>query len=131
MEHNINNQINLNNLNKNVNLDLLKWISLVVIAETVAQYNIKESLIKKSNMRFIFAIFGYTFVCLFLRQIYSNKGAVGITNVIWSIFSIVSILMIGIIFFHETLNKYDMFGIILCIIGLYFIYVKGHRTNNE
>ena len=128
MEHNINNQ---NNINKNVNLDILKWISLVVIAETIAQYNIKESLIKNSNICFIFAICGYAFVCLFLRQIYSNKGTLGITNLIWSIFSIISILMIGIIFFHEKLNKFDMFGIILCIIGLYFIYVKGHMSKNE
>ena len=115
--------------NKNVNLDLIKWIFLVVIAETTAQYNIKESLIKKSNMRFVFAVCGYAFVCLFLRQIYYHKGAVGITNVIWSILSIVSILLIGIVFFHETINKYDMFGIVLCIIGLYFIYVKGHATS--
>lgn len=84
--------------NKNVNLDLIKWIFLVVIAETTAQYNIKESLIKKSNMRFVFAVCGYAFVSLFLRQIYYHKGAVGITNVIWSILSIVSILFIGIVF---------------------------------
>jgi multidrug transporter EmrE-like cation transporter len=117
------------NINKNVNFNLIKLISLVVIAETFAQYNIKESLIKNSNIRFVFAIFGYAFVCLFLKQIYLNKGTLGITNLIWSIFSIISILMIGIIFFHEKLNKYDMFGIVLCIIGLYFIYVKGHMSN--
>ena len=126
MEHNIN---NIGEENKTVNLDLIKWILLVVIAETTAQYNIKESLIKNSNMRFIFAICAYAFVCLFLRQIYFHKGAVGITNVIWSILSIVSILMIGILFFHETINKYDIFGIVLSVIGLYFIYVKGHTSN--
>ena len=125
MEHNIN---NISEENKTVNLDLIKWILLVVIAETTAQYNIKESLVQKSNFRFFFAICAYAFVCLFLRQIYFHNGAVGITNVIWSILSIVSILIIGIFFFHETINQYDMFGIVLSVIGLYFIYVKGHTS---
>ncbi len=125
MENNIiNNDDNKNNLN----LDIIKLIFFVVISESIAQYNIKESLEKQSNLRFGFAIFAYVFVCLFLRQIYNNKGAIGITNVIWSILSIVSILIVGIVFFHEKVNNWDLLGIFFAIMGLYFIYVKGHPS---
>jgi multidrug transporter EmrE-like cation transporter len=111
-----------------LNFDIIKLIFFVVISESFAQYNIKESLEKQSNIRFIFAIFAYVFVCLFLRQIYNNKGSIGITNVIWSIFSIVSILIVGIVFFHEKVNNWDLLGIFFAIIGIYFIYVKGHLS---
>ena len=111
-----------------LNFDIIKLIFFVVLAESIAQYNIKESLIKKSNIRFIFAIFAYGFVCLFLRQIYNIKGGVGITNVIWSILSIISILIVGIVFFHEEVNQWDILGVFLAILGIYFIYVKGHPS---
>jgi multidrug transporter EmrE-like cation transporter len=111
-----------------LNFDIIKLIFFVVISESFAQYNIKESLEKQSNIRFIFAIFAYVFVCLFLRQIYNNKGSIGITNVIWSIFSMVSILIVGIVFFHEKVNNWDLLGIFFAIIGIYFIYVKGHLS---
>jgi multidrug transporter EmrE-like cation transporter len=111
-----------------LDFDIIKLIFFVVLAESIAQYNIKESLIKESNVRLLFAIFAYGFVCLFLRQIYSNKVAIGITNVIWSILSIITILILGIIFFHEKINQWDILGIFLAILGLYFIYVKGHLS---
>ncbi len=124
MDNNENNKDNKDNLN----FDIIKLIFFVVLSESVAQYNIKESLVKQSNIRFIFAIFAYCFVCLFLRQIYNNKGSIGITNVIWSILSIVSILIVGIVFFHEQVNNWDLLGIFLAMLGLYFIYVKGHPS---
>ena len=111
-----------------LNFDIIKLIFFVVLSESIAQYNIKESLVKDSNIQFVFAIFAYGFVCLFLRQIYNNKGSIGITNVIWSILSIISILIVGIVFFHEKVNKWDLLGIFFAILGLYFIYVKGHPS---
>jgi multidrug transporter EmrE-like cation transporter len=128
MENNIINNDSDNNNKNSLNLDIIKLIFFVVLSESIAQYNIKESLEKQSNIRFIFAIFAYVFVCLFLRQIYNNKGSIGITNVIWSILSIVSILIVGIVFFHEKVNNWDLLGIFFAIMGLYFIYVKGHPS---
>ncbi len=125
MENNI---INSDNDKNSLNFDIIKLIFFVVLSESIAQYNIKESLEKQSNLRFGFAIFAYVFVCLFLRQIYNNKGSIGITNVIWSILSIVSILIVGIVFFHEKVNNWDLLGIFFAIMGLYFIYVKGHPS---
>jgi multidrug transporter EmrE-like cation transporter len=125
----MNNNIIKNERTKNIlNFDIIKLIFFVVLSESIAQYNIKESLIKKSNLRFVFAMVAYCFVCLFLRQIYNNKGSIGIINVLWSVLSIISILFIGIVFFHEEINNWDILGIFLSLLGLYFIYVKGHSS---
>ena len=102
-------------------------IILIVIFENFAQYNIKKHNIENNFFYIFLAIASYSIVCLLLGKCYTMKGAgVGITNFIWSILSIVSLIMIGGIIFHETITFYDIFGIILCICGLYFIFLKDH-----
>jgi len=102
-------------------------IILIVIFENFAQYNIKKNNIENNYLYLFLAIASYSIVCLLLGKCYKIKGAgVGITNFVWSILSIVSLIMLGIIVFHETITFYDIFGIILCIVGLYFIFLKDH-----
>ena len=102
-------------------------ILLIVIFENFAQYNIKKNNIENNFFYIFLAIASYSIVCLLLGKCYTIKGAgVGITNFVWSILSIISLIMLGVVVFHETLTMYDIFGIILCIIGLYFIFLKDH-----
>ena len=51
----------------------------------------------------------------------------GITNLIWSVFSIISIVIVGMVAFHEKITKYDIIGIVFCLIGLYFIFMYEHK----
>ena len=102
-------------------------IILIVILENFAQYNIKKNNIENNYLYLFLAIASYSIVCILLGKCYKIKGAgVGITNFVWSILSIVSLIILGIIVFHETITFYDIFGIILCIVGLYFIFLKDH-----
>jgi multidrug transporter EmrE-like cation transporter len=102
-------------------------IILIVIFENFAQYNIKKNNIENNFIYVVLAIASYSIICVLLGKCYSLKGAgVGITNFIWSILSIVSLIVVGVIVFHETITLYDIFGLILCIVGLYFIFVQDH-----
>ena len=102
-------------------------ILLIVIFENFAQYNIKKHNIENNYIYVFLAIASYSIVCLLLGKCYTIKGAgMGITNFVWSILSIVSLITLGVIVFHETITFYDIFGIILCIFGLYFIFLKDH-----
>ena len=102
-------------------------IILIVIFENFAQYNIKKNNIENKFIYLFLAIASYSIICVLLGKCYSFKGAgIGITNFIWSILSIVSLIIVGVIVFHETITIYDIFGLILCIIGLYFIFLKNH-----
>ena len=102
-------------------------IILIVIFENFAQYNIKKNNIENNYLYLFLAIASYSIICVLLGKCYSLKGAgMGITNFIWSILSIVSLIIVGVIVFHETITFYDIFGIILCIVGLYFIFLKDH-----
>jgi drug/metabolite transporter (DMT)-like permease len=53
----------------------------------------------------------------------------GIINVIWSCLSVLSVLFAGIILYHEKITKNDILGVILILIGLYFVFMDEHEHN--
>ncbi len=108
----------------------LRYIILILSIvgfESIAQYNLKKSKLNNNSFKFLLiAIISYTFVCLLLRKCYNFTG-VGITNFVWSIVSIITMILVGTFAFHENITKNDIFGILICLVGLYFIFVKDHK----
>ncbi len=105
---------------------VLALISLIVIAESTAQYHIKKS--KKTNnwIYLLVAVLCYIVICGLLHKCYDYDD-MGMTNLIWSVLSIVTIMIIGHVAFKENINKFDIIGMLCCIIGLYFIFIYGHN----
>jgi drug/metabolite transporter (DMT)-like permease len=99
----------------------------VVLFESIAQYHIKQSKLVKHRalVYMLVAIVSYTIVCLLLQRCYEFNG-VGYTNLTWSVLSIVSMIAIGAIMFHERFTWVDGVGTLLCFIGLYFIFGYDH-----
>lgn len=112
-------------MDKNASFFYFFMIGLIVFFESIAQYHIKKSKINKNVLFLLIAIMSYSMVCLLLRKCYDFNG-LGITNLVWSIASIVSMLSVGYVFFGENITKYDIIGMFLSIIGLYLIFVHGH-----
>jgi len=98
----------------------------VVFFEGVAQYHIKKSKNTKNSLYILISIFAYSVVCLLLKRCYEFNG-IGITNLTWSVISIITMLSIGVIMFNEEITRYDIMGICLCLLGMYLIFVRGHR----
>ena len=107
----------------------LRYIILilsVVMFEGIAQYNLKQSKLNNNSFKFLLiAIISYSVVCVLLRKCYNFTG-MGITNLVWSIVSIITMIIIGTIAFHEKITKYDILGMFMCFGGLYFIFGKDH-----
>lgn len=111
------------------NSDMIFYFLLIVCVvffEGVAQYHIKKSRITKNSLYILVSIFAYSIVCLLLKRCYEFNG-IGITNLTWSVISIISMLTIGVIMFNEEITRYDMLGVIFCLSGMYLIFIKGHR----
>ena len=49
----------------------------------------------------------------------------GLVNCVWNGISVLSVLMVGYIFFSETINIRDIIGIILIIVGTWVILYDG------
>lgn len=107
------------------NKPLLLLISGIIICESIAQSCIKSSLANNNIYIIIIAVILYSIICILLFKCYSHKS-MGIINIIWSVGSIISVTLFGVVLFHEKLTKYDIIGITLCIIGIYFIFIPDH-----
>jgi len=100
-------------------------ILLIVLFESIAQYHIKKSKVNHSILFLAIGMLSYSIVCLLLKKCYDFNG-MGITNFVWSVVSIISMLTIGNLIFGEKLTKYDFIGILFSISGLYLIFVYQH-----
>lgn len=72
-------------------------------------------------------MFCYGIVCLLLNRCYDFDG-MGMTNFVWSILSIVTMISVGYFIFNESITRYDIIGMVLSVIGLYLIFVYGHNN---
>uniref|UniRef100_A0A6C0CQH5 Uncharacterized protein n=1 Tax=viral metagenome TaxID=1070528 RepID=A0A6C0CQH5_9ZZZZ len=97
----------------------------IVLTEAVAQYCIRRCKEEQKMHLFILGVFFYAFVCLGLYIMYDFRQ-MGSVNLLWSCMSIITIMIIGTVFFHEQLNIYDLIGMILVFTGLVLIFIKGH-----
>ena len=108
------------------NKTLLVFIILfIVAAESAGQYCIRVCKNEQKWHFFILGLLMYSLVCAGLYVSYGFRS-MGIINVLWSCLSIVSILLIGIIFFHDTVNINDIIGILFILVGFIFVFFKGH-----
>ena len=110
---------------KGVKFIYILMILLIVFLESVAHYNIKKSKVDNNILFMIVAVMCYFFICILLNKCYDFNG-MGKTNFMWSVLSIIIILLLGYFMFNEKLTKYDILGLIICIIVLYFIFIHEH-----
>lgn len=97
----------------------------IVASEALAQTCIKKCKVTQKWHFYLLAVFFYSLVCIGLYTMYGYK-TMGIVNLIWSCLSILSILTVGVVFFHEEVNRYDIIGISLIFSGLALVFIKGH-----
>jgi len=100
-------------------------IFLIILSEAIAQSCLKKYN-SGSNITFLLlACVFYLTVILLLCKSYNYEGMYQV-NLYWSIGSIIIILLADVLIFHAELKKEDIFGVILCLTGLYFIYGYNH-----
>ncbi len=105
---------------------VISIIMAIVLFESIAQYHVKKSR-ESENLLYLFVgMFSYSIVCCLLHKCYAYDS-MGMTNLTWSVLSIFSIMVVGHVMFHEQMNVFDFIGLILCVLGLFFIFIYGHK----
>ena len=108
---------------------LIYIILAIVFFEAIAQFCVKKSKANGNNGYLCISVFAYFIVCLLLLRSYSYK-TMGVVNLVWSCLSIITIMFIGIVFYHEKLTQYDLIGLAFVLTGLYFVFMKDHKNTN-
>ena len=104
---------------------LIPIILLIVLFESIAQFHIRKCRELKSVAYAGIGVVSYCVVAALLYKCYEFEG-MGLVNLIWSVLSIISMALIGNMFFDEELNKFDLIGIGFCLTGIYLIFIHGH-----
>jgi multidrug transporter EmrE-like cation transporter len=108
--------------NKNIKI-VFAVVLFIVFFEAIAQACLKKSKLDNKRGYICISVISYFIICLLLLYSY-EYNTMGRINLLWSCFSIIVILLTGTIFYHEKIYSYDLIGIGLIIIGMYFVYLK-------
>jgi len=102
---------------------LFLLVFCILIAETTGLAMLKEHALT-GNMLHLAAGLGLYFVINILVAISMKYEDMGIINILWSSFSVILVVVTGMVFFEETLDVKHVIGIAFVIAGV--ITVK-HR----
>ncbi len=96
------------------------YLILATILALLAIYFIKQYISNKNNIYLVLTILSYLLLIYAYIKLF-EKAEVSSTYTILQILQILIVLVMGIIFFKESINMTKMIGIILGTISIYFL----------
>lgn len=93
------------------------YIGLILACEAAAFAALKQFSLQRQPWHFVAAVALYAVICVLLVKSFAFKD-IGIINVLWSVFSIVAIISVGALAFHESLSWREAAGVGFAIIGV-------------
>lgn len=106
------------------NFNLIFLVLTVVGFESVAQKYCKTYSDDKKYCYLGLAIFFYALVAVFLSRAQEHTN-IGVVNSLWSGLSVVSVCLVGYLFFGQTLNVKQGIAILLILIGVCYLVSVG------
>lgn len=92
-------------------------VFLILLTETTAMSFLKEYSETSSTLALLIGIACYMVVSLLLIRSFRYEG-MGIVNVLWSAFSVIFVVAVGIFLFGETISKIEAVGIAFVLSGV-------------
>lgn len=103
---------------------LVLIIFAIAIMESIAQYFIKKYHEIPYLAYYLLSIFFYSIIVYLIHKSY-DYASMGMTQILWSGASVVSILFVGSFFFGETIELNEMMGIIFILSGIIISQMKN------
>jgi drug/metabolite transporter (DMT)-like permease len=97
---------------------IILTIIVIVACETIAQSCLKQS--EKQSVYFFIAMVLYGVICYLLYICYTYRGKLGQVNLLWSSFSIISVILAGYFLYGESINGNRIMAIIFAVAAIYF-----------
>ena len=102
-----------------MNRSVIFLLLLIILSEASAQYFLQKhatSPTQTQNLALgmtLYARIGY----LYFKLLRSGKQSLTLANTLWNIGSTILIALVGYFFFQQILNKTQLLGIILVLVG--------------
>ena len=92
----------------------------LTVTELFSLYQLKKYNVEGNNTDFIMGIIGYIITALLLTKLLAYEK-IGIANHSWNVITSLCGFLIGYMYFNENLNRIEIFGGILSLIGVYLM----------
>lgn len=102
-----------------MNRTIIFLLLLIILSEASAQFFLQKhanSPTQSQNLIFgmtLYALIGY----LYFRLLSSGKQSLTLANTLWNVGSTILISLVGYFFFKQILNRTQLFGIVLVLVG--------------
>ncbi|MDD5624094.1 MAG: SMR family transporter [Candidatus Peribacteraceae bacterium] len=96
----------------------------ILISETIAMSFLKEYSVNANLLYYFLGLLFYVGVTLLLVKSFSYEG-MSVVNVLWSAFSILFVVGVGIFFFREKVHPIELVGISMVLGGVVVLRVFG------
>ncbi len=100
------------------------FISLIILAETAGQGFLKEYAMHLHPLYLALGAMCYFAVVVLLARALQAEG-VGMVNMMWSVASIMSVFLVGMLFFHERMTAMQLFGAAMAVSGIVILKVSS------
>ena len=101
--------------------NLFFLLASISISEFISLYYIKEYVDEGKIGHLVISVVFYGLMLAIFYKILKNGYGVGLTNMVWSILSILSGLFIGVILFNETILFHQKVGATIGLIGIIMV----------
>ena len=107
-------------------LKVILILFLLILIESGAEIFLTHSANNSSNnsLFLLLGIISYILVAIFFYYMIKIQGDLAVVNTIWQGVNIVVISLFSVLFFKEKLSKFQMFGILLTIIGIVLVNLQ-------
>lgn len=106
---------------------MFNLILLTAVAEVASQLSIKKYQVSGQFFYMACGMLLYVMISWFLLKLYKHQ-AVGIVQALWSSFSIIMSLTLGVLFFNDKVDKVDCMAVAFIILGSSVLLGKSKNT---
>ena len=103
---------------------LYLYVLLILLSETAAISLLKKFSMSDNWLYFGLGLFFYTLVAGFLVKSFRYED-MGVVNVLWSAFSVLLVVTVGVLYFKEHITLAEVGGISMILAGVVVLKVYG------
>lgn len=99
--------------------------TIITIIEIFGIYNLKKFNLSNNLIFYIIGGLSYALIAFIFSKLMSSEK-IGIINHTWNIMSSILAFIMAYVLFNEKLNKYEMIGVLISLVGLVLMSIKNN-----
>lgn len=107
----------------------LFWIAVSILFETIGDYFAKVMTMQHTffNVSSMFIFYNLMLIAWYFAM--KQSGELAITGTVWLLSGQLAVVILGVFYFKEQINSYQIAGLILALIAMLLLTVENNDSN--